>query len=60
MRQATRQGLTRDDIARALRTIAERLEKNQGIPTYAEGLGYEVFIDTRERLVIRVEGRHTK
>lgn len=60
MRQDVKQSLTRVDIARALRTVAERLEKNQGMPVHADGLGYEVFIDSRERLVIRVERTHSK
>lgn len=52
--------LTRADIAKALRTLAERLEKNQGMPVRAAGLGYEVFLDNFGRLVIRVQGVHSK
>lgn len=50
----TNPALTRAAIAKALRAVAERLEKNQTLPRIEQGLGYEVFIDTQGRLVIRV------
>jgi hypothetical protein len=42
------------ELVHALRTIADRIEKHQAMPVHEHGLGYEVFVDLDDRLVIRV------
>jgi hypothetical protein len=52
--------LTIDEMVRALRTVADRIEKHQGLPVREDGLRYEIYIDSRGRLVIRVEGTQSR